>query len=188
MKISIVYHSGYGHTRLVAEEICKGVSSEVREVNLLSTKEALENLELLHQSDTIVFGSPTYMGSVSADFKTFMEATGKFWYKQMWKDKLAAGFTNSSTRNGDKLNTLQQLSIFAAQHSMIWISTGILPTFENDQQTDSPNAMASYLGLMTMSDNAIQTVNPPSDLETAYLFGQRIARITQQFNSTSILS
>ncbi|MBI3239672.1 MAG: flavodoxin family protein, partial [Flavobacteriia bacterium] len=113
---------------------------------------------------------------------------GKFWYKQLWKDKLAAGFTNSSTLNGDKLNTLQQLSIFAAQHSMIWISTGILPTFENDRQTASPNALASYLGLMTLSDNAIETVNPPSDLETAYLFGQRIARITKQFHSIAILS
>lgn len=188
MKISIVYHSGYGHTKLVAEEIRKGALREVPEVHVVSTIEALENLELLHESDTLVFGSPTYMGTVSASFKTFMEATGKFWYKQLWKDKLAAGFTNSSTLNGDKLNTLQQLSIFAAQHSMIWISTGILPSFENDRQTASPNALASYLGLMTLSDNAIETVNPPSDLETAYLFGQRIARITKQFHSIAILS
>lgn len=56
-----------------------------------------------------------------------MEATSKFWYTQTWKNKLAAGFTNSSSLNGDKLNTLQQLSIFSAQHSMLWISLGILP-------------------------------------------------------------
>ncbi len=181
MKMVIIYHSGYGHTKIVAEHIQKGASTVLEQVSLLSTLEAVENIELLHEADTLVFGCPTYMGSVSAGFKQFMEATGKFWYTQKWKDKLAAGFTNSSTLNGDKLNTLQQLSLFAAQHSMIWISTGILPKFENDQQLVAPNGLASYLGLMTLSDNSIKEINPPKGLETAELFGQRIAQITKIF-------
>jgi NAD(P)H dehydrogenase (quinone) len=181
MKIAIIYHSGYGHTKIVAEHIHKGASSVVEQVTLLSTIEAQDNFELLHQADTLIFGSPTYMGTISSDFKKFMEATGKFWYAQKWKDKFAAGFTNSSTVNGDKLNTLQQLSLFAAQHSMLWISTGVLPKFENDKQLDEPNALASYLGLMTLSDNATNKLNPPKGLETARLFGQRIAQITKQY-------
>lgn len=181
MKIVIIYHSGYGHTKIVAEHIYKGASKELEEVVLLSTLQAQENFQLLHEADTLVFGCPTYMGTVSADFKKFMEATGKFWYTQNWKDKLAAGFTNSSTLNGDKLNTLQQLSLFASQHSMLWISTGILPKFENDQQLDEPNGLASYLGLMTLSDNSTKKVNQPKGLQTAILFGQRIAQITKQF-------
>lgn len=180
MKIVIIYHSGYGHTKIVAEHIQKGASRELEQVVLLSTLEAQENFELLHEADTLVFGSPTYMGTISADFKRFMEATGKFWYAQKWKDKFAAGFTNSSTLNGDKLNTLQQLSLFASQHSMLWISTGILPKFENDKQLEAPNGLASYLGLMTLSDNSTKEVNPPKDLETAELFGERIAQITKQ--------
>ncbi|MBY0427496.1 MAG: flavodoxin family protein, partial [Cytophagales bacterium] len=92
MKISIVYHSGYGHTQLVAQQIQEGARSVLPQVELLSTLEALQQLDLLHESDTLVFGSPTYMGSASAEFKKFMEATGKFWYSQPWKDKLAAGF------------------------------------------------------------------------------------------------
>lgn len=184
MKIIIIYHSGYGHTKIVAEHIQKGASSLLAQVTILSVHEAQENFDLLHEADTLVFGSPTYMGSVSADFKKFMEATGKFWYAQKWKDKLAAGFTNSSTLNGDKLNTLQQLSIFAAQHSMLWISTGILPAFEADQQLEAPNGLASYLGLMTLSNNSTKTIDPPKGLETAELFGQRIAQITKQFKSS----
>ena len=140
-----------------------------------------KNIDKLHQADTLIFGCPTYMGTISAEFKTFMESTGKFWYKQIWKNKLAAGFTTSSTSNGDKLNTLQQLSIFAAQHSMIWISTGIMPEFENDKQTPKPNGMASYLGLMTQSDNNSKELNPPAGLETAFLFGVRIVKLTQKF-------
>jgi NAD(P)H dehydrogenase (quinone) len=181
MNIAIIYHSGYGHTKMVAEHIYKGALKELKQVKMLSTLEAMDNFNLLHEADTLVFGCPTYMGTVSADFKKFMEATGKFWYAQKWKDKFAAGFTNSSTLNGDKLNTLIQLSLFAAQHSMLWISTGILPKFENDKQLDEPNGLASYGGLMTLSDNATKEINAPKGLETAELFGQRIAQITKQF-------
>lgn len=184
MKILIIYHSGYGHTKIVAQHIQKGASRELEHVTLLSTLEAQEDFERLHEAETLVFGSPTYMGTISAEFKKFMEATGKFWYSQKWKDKLAAGFTNSSTLNGDKLNSLQQLSLFAAQHSMIWISTGILPKFENDYQLEEPNGLASYLGLMTLSDNSTKELNPPKGLETAELFGQRIAQITKQFKQS----
>ncbi|UKJ08320.1 flavodoxin family protein [Solitalea lacus] len=185
MKVIIVYHSGYGHTKIVAEYIQKGGLSILPDVELLSTIEAQNNFDLLHKADTLVFGSPTYMGTVSAEFKKFMEATSKFWYAQQWKNKFAAGFTNSSTLNGDKLNTLQQLSIFAAQHSMLWISAGILPRFENDIQLDEPNGLASYLGLMTLSDNAIKEVNQPKGLVTAELFGKRIAEITQQYKQSN---
>ncbi len=183
MKIIIIYHSGYGHTKVVAEHIHKGASKVLEDVTLFSTLEAIDQFELLHEADTLVFGSPTYMGSVSANFKSFMEATGKFWYTQRWKDKLAAGFTNSSTINGDKLNTLQQLSIFAAQHSMVWISTGILPQFKDNQTLDEPNGLASYLGLMTLSDNSTKDIHLIKGLETAELFGQRIAQLTIHFKT-----
>ncbi len=184
MKMVIIYHSGYGHTKIAAEHIQKGALRELEQVTLLSTIEAQDNFELLHQAETLVFGSPTYMGTISADFKKFMEATGKFWYSQKWKDKFAAGFTNSSTLNGDKLNTLQQLSLFASQHSMLWISTGILPKFENDRQLEEPNGLGSYLGLMTLSDNSTKEVNVLKGLETAELFGERIAQITKQLKQS----
>lgn len=183
MQIAILYHSGFGHTQRVAEHIHKGASAIVADTAILNTREAADRFEELHEARTLVFGCPTYMGTVSAEFKQFMEATAQFWYAQRWKDKLAAGFTNSSTVNGDKLNTLQQLAIFAAQHSMLWISTRILPRFEEDRQLSEPNGMASYLGLMTQSDNNTRTVNPPQGLETAELFGKRIAHITQRLQT-----
>ncbi len=181
MSIVIIYHSGYGHTKIVAEHIAKGATTVTPDVRLLSTEEAMADWEVLHEARALVFGSPTYMGSVSAGFKTFMEATGRFWYQQKWRDKLAAGFTNSSTLNGDKLMVLQQLSVFAAQHGMLWISTGIVPEFENDVQKEEPNGLASYLGLMTLSDNAIGEVHTPKGVATAELFGARIARLALQY-------
>jgi NAD(P)H dehydrogenase (quinone) len=181
MKVAIVYHSGFGHTRVVAESIARGIKTEIDSVLLVNVNTDVGQLDKLLDVDTIVFGSPTYFGNVSAEFKKFMDSTGNIWFNQLWKDKLAAGFTNSSTRSGDKLNTLNGLSLFAAQHGMIWIPLGIMPAYDQEGvQMPEPNGLGSYLGLMTMSANTPQT-SLPSDLRTAQLFGQRIARITRLF-------
>lgn len=184
MKITIIYHSGFGHTRIVAERIAQGAKKIIEDVELLSTGQAIQQLHQLAESDTIVFGSPTYFGNVSAEFKKFMEATGGIWARQLWKDKLAAGFTNSSSVNGDKLATLSSLSIFAAQHGMLWIPTGMLPRYdEHGTQLPDHNGMASYLGFMTLSSNSHEHLHEPSDAIGAELFGQRIGVLTLQLKS-----
>jgi multimeric flavodoxin WrbA len=189
MKIIIVYHSGQGHTKVVAEHIAKGALQEADHVLLIPVEEATAHMDDFAQADTIVFGSPTYFGNVSAQFKKFMESTGGIWYTQGWKNKLAAGFTNSSSRNGDKLHTLVSLSLFAAQHGMLWLPVGIMPGYDDKgRQLEEPNSMASYLGLMTMSDNCSQQFTPPADLTTAELFGRRIGRITAQIRAHYSLS
>jgi len=79
-------------------------------------------MEALDSSDGIVFGCATYMGSASAIFKSFLEAAFlPHWLEQRWKDKVAAGFANSASQNGDKLSTLFQLIVFAMQMGMIWV-------------------------------------------------------------------
>jgi NAD(P)H dehydrogenase (quinone) len=42
----------------------------------------------------------------AGDFKKFADASSKPWSAQAWKDKIAGGFTNSASLNGDKYNTL----------------------------------------------------------------------------------
>ncbi len=181
MKILIIYHSGFGHTKVVAEKIAAGARQILTDVKLVTAEEAARQPDLLKEADTIVFGSPTYFGNVSAEFKKFMEATAGIWSRQLLKGKLAAGFTNSSSMNGDKLNTLINLSLFAAQHAMLWIPLGIMPQYDSQgKQLAEPNGMASYLGLMTLSDNSHRQFSEPSDLITAALFGQRIAQITKE--------
>lgn len=185
--ISIVYHSQQGHTKQVAKTLAEGLTTELTEVNMFDVDDVPGKMETLHESDTIILGCPTYFGNVSAEFKAFMETTGRFWYKQPWKDKFAAGFTLSSTTNGDKLNTLTSLALFAAQHSMLWISQGILPRFCNDEQTDGQNRMASYLGLMVQCTNG-QNVPPlhPGDQLTIELFARRIVDITLKYKTLKI--
>ena len=183
-KIAIVYHSGYGHTKKVAAHIFETLKkdSEV-ETFLFTADEALKGLDTLDSSTTIIFGSPTYMGGPSADFKKFADATSKKWMRHAWKNKLAAGFTNSATLAGDKMATLQYFSILAAQHGMVWIGLAELsaPTKEGHGGTpDMINRVGSWLGLATQSDNVDPAHTPaPGDLKTAELFAQRIAQITK---------
>ena len=185
--ISIVYHSANGHTGQVARLMENHMRSNLSQVCLVKVEDAKEKMETLHSSDTIVFGSPTIFGNVSARFKQFMELTDGFWYKQCWKDKLAAGFTVSSTCHGDKLNVLNSLMLFAAQHSMLWISQGILPRFINDEQTEGQNRLASYIGLMTQCNNG-KTVGAlhPGDVLTVELFAKRILDITLKHKNLKI--
>ena len=167
-KISIVYHSGYGHTKVQAEYVLKGVQSVAGvQAALLTTDDAIKDMAPLTASDCIIFGCPTYMGGPSAQFKTFIDAASKIWFQQGWKDNLAAGFTNSQGPSGDKLNTLQSLLINAMQHSMVWIGTGMLPG-------DELNRLSSFVGAMSQSPQG-QKEPIAADLKTAEAFGKRVA-------------
>ena len=177
---SIVFHSNSGHTRQAAQLLESAISSKEVHVNLVPVENVHAHWEVLHGSDTLIFGCPTLLGNVSARFKDFMEETGAFWYRQLWRNKWAAAFTVSSTVCGDKSNVLQSMALFAAQHGMHWINLGIVPRFINDQQTDGQNRLASYQGLMIQSDNSQKQVDPfhPGDILTLEMFGHRIAEVT----------
>lgn len=183
--VAVVYHSGYGHTQKQAEAVADGAAAAGARVLLLPIAEAEARIDDLNAADAIVFGSPTYMGSVSGPFKTWMDATSKVWGK--WDGKLAAGFTNSASQSGDKLNTLQQLSIFAAQHGMVWVSLGLMPGNNNSKGSVSDlNRLGSFLGAMAQSnaDEGPEKGPIASDLETAKHLGRRVATLAAQLQAT----
>jgi multimeric flavodoxin WrbA len=181
-KVVVVYHSGYGHTRRMAEAVAAGAGATLLAVD------GEGNLpdggwETLAAADAIVMGSPTYMGSVSWQFKKFADASSKAWFTQQWKDKLFAGFTNSATMNGDKLSTLHYLFTLAMQHSGIWVGTGLMPSNAKAAQRNDVNFVGSFSGAMAQSpsDSSPEEM-PPGDLETARLFGQRIAAVAARIS------
>ena len=107
--VAVLFHSGFGHTALQAEAVRRGIERVAGAFALyLTSDEAQARLDDLDLADAIIFGAPTYMGSVSGPFKMFMDSTSKTYARGAWKDKIAAGFTNSASRSGDKLATLTQ--------------------------------------------------------------------------------
>ncbi len=180
-KIAVVYHSGYGHTKRQAEAVAEGAQAELVAID------AEGNLpdgawEKLAAADAIVFGSPTYMGGASWQFKKFADASSKPWFTQVWKDKIAAGFTNSASMNGDKLSTLHYFFTLSQQHSMIWVGTGMMPSNAKAADRNDINYLGSFSGAMSQSPSDASTAEMlPGDLATAKAFGERVAAVTARF-------
>ena len=176
--IVIVYHSGYGHTAKIAEAVASTSGAALLAID------AEGNLpeggwEALAAAKMIVFGSPTYMGMASWQFKKFADASSKAWFAQKWKNKLFAGFTNSGSMNGDKLSTLHYLFTLAMQHGGLWVGTALAPSSAKTAQRGDINFLGSFCGAMaqTAVDAGVDEMQP-GDLETARLFGTRVAEIS----------
>jgi NAD(P)H dehydrogenase (quinone) len=174
-KIVIVYHSGYGHTQKIAEAVAAGSGGELLAID------AEGNLpdggwDKLLAARAIVMGTPTYMGGPSWQFKKFADASSKVWFTQGWRNKLAAGFTNSATLNGDKFSTLQYLVTLSQQHGMLWAGMGKQAPNSTQHTRDDVNNLGGYTGLITATpSDASADQMVPGDLATAKVFGQRVA-------------
>jgi NAD(P)H dehydrogenase (quinone) len=177
----VVYHSGYGHTKRMAESVANGAKATLIAIDA-NGNVTDEDWALLTNADAIIMGSPTYMGSVSWQFKKFADASSKMWFTQQWKDKIFAGFTNSATMNGDKHSTLHYLFTLAMQHGGIWVGAGMMPSNAKASTRNDINYVGSFAGAMATSpsDAAVEEMLP-GDLETARLFGVRVSAVTEKY-------
>ncbi|MEU7582948.1 flavodoxin family protein [Streptomyces sp. NPDC041068] len=182
--VAIAYHSGYGHTAVVAEAVRAGAADAGATAHLIKVDEITEaQWELLDAADAIVFGSPTYMGTASGAFHVFAEATSKRWFAKAWHDKLAAGFTNSGSKSGDKLHTLQFFQTLAAQHAMHWVNLGLTPGWNSTTGSENDlNRLGFFSGAaaQTNSDEGPEGVHK-ADIATAEHLGRRVTETTRVF-------
>lgn len=185
--VTIIYHSGTGHNAKLAEAVAKGagsVSDVQVNVQSISGKDIFEGryknaavLDQLDASDAIVFGSPTYMGGPSGQFKAFADATAGAWFGQKWKDKIAAGFSVSNSPSGDKFSTLQYFHTLAMQHSMVWVGLGELP-----MQPNGVNRLGSFGGAMGQAGQESPEVAPnEADKLTGEVLGRRVAEAAKRW-------
>jgi NAD(P)H dehydrogenase (quinone) len=186
--VAVVYHSGYGHTAVLAQQAAQGVRDAGDAAVLVKIESAAQDfdaaLSTVTAADAVIFGAPTYMGDVSAAFKAFAEASAKVFFTQGWADKLAAGFTNSHSFSGDKDHALGSLAILAAQHGMNWINLGVPPPAVTaaERGPNVLNRVGAFAGLAAQSDNAGTDVSPPAgDRETARLLGVRVAKAARRW-------
>lgn len=187
-QVAIVYFSGYGHTQKQAEAVQAGaqaVAGTTAELIKIDAEGDLTDAQwqTLAAADGIIFGSPTYMGGAAWQFKKFADASSKPWYSREWQDKLAAGFTNSASMNGDKGSTLQYLVTLASQHGMLWMSLGVLPSNSKAAERNDVNFLGGSVGLLAQSPSDSSPEEGPlaGDLDTAKGFGQRFAEQVQRF-------
>jgi len=172
-KTVVVYHSGYGHTQRVAQFVAEGAHATIVAIDADGNITDAE-WEVLDGADAIIFGSPTYMGMASWQFKKFADASSKRWYSDAWKDKVAGGFTISASLSGDKLSTLQFFFTLAMQQGMVWVGQPMKPGREDG----SMNRMGSNSGVMAQVGPTSPAADiPQGDLDTAKAYGERVAAV-----------
>ena len=188
-RVAIVYFSGYGHTAKQAEAVREGVESAADAIaSVYRIDEAgelpIDALEALGQADAIIYGSPTYMGGPAWQFKKFADASAKPWLRQEWKNKLAAGFTNSTSVNGDKFATIAYFWTLSQQHGQIWIGTGLLPANTKESGPADLNWTAGFAGALAVSPADASPDEAPrsGDLATAKQLGKRVAEFAARLH------
>ena len=180
--IGIIYFSGYGHTARQAQAVADGARG-VEGARVTVFEVGRDGLladgawETLATQDAFIYGSPTYMGGPAWQFKRFADDSSKPFRTQAWKDKIAAGFTNSASVNGDKFSTLAYFVTLSLQHGQIWIGAGLMPASTKANGPDDVNWTGGFTGAMAISPADASPEEAPrgGDLETARLLGARVA-------------
>ena len=178
MEIAIAYWTGSGHTRRLAEHVAAGSGDAARLIDVANMRRT--EWDLLDRAAAIVFGAPTYMGSTSAGVKAFMDESSDRWVNQVWADKIAGGFTVATYPSGDKMVTLTQLAVFAAQHGMIWVGLDQIGE-KVDPAQGGMNSDGYCLGLGARSSRDKSLLIDPGDAATAHDFGARIAAAARRW-------
>lgn len=133
-KLAVIYYSATGHgttmaRRIESAAVAAGAEVRVRHVaetqdpetfagnpawtaNYLATKDlpAATGDDIVW-ADAVIFGSPTRFGSVTAQFRTFIDSLGGLWSQGALADKVYAAFTSSQTLHGGQETTLLTLYV-----------------------------------------------------------------------------
>jgi multimeric flavodoxin WrbA len=180
-KVVVVYHSGYGHTQRIAQVVAEGAGADLLPIDADGNLSEAD-WAALGAADAIIFGTPTYMGGPSWQFKKFADASSKAWFTRAWQDKFFAGFSVSASLNGDKGMTLAYLNTLAAQHGGLWVSLGMMPANTQAATRNDVNNLGGSVGLLVQapSDAGADKI-PQGDVDTARKFGERVAAVAAKF-------
>lgn len=179
-KTVVVYFSGYGHTKRAAQVAALGAGADLIEIDAEGNITD-QSWDTLTGAQAIIFGTPTYMGSVPWQFKKFADATSKKWFGRDWQDKVFGGFTNSASLNGDKQITLIYLQTLASQHGGIWVSLGLPPSNAKSASRNDVNNLGGSVGALVQSpaDASVEEISE-GDLETVRLYAARVSEVANR--------
>jgi NAD(P)H dehydrogenase (quinone) len=186
--ISVIFHSGSGHTAEMSHAVVKGAASnsevvvlehEIIEADFQGGRWLNESiLDRLDASDAIIFGSPTYMGGPSSQLKAMMDATSPRYLQRSWVDKIGAAFTVSAGPSGDKLHMLTACATFALQHGMIWVGVA-----ESSVTGEGYNRLGIFFGAGGQALFEPPAEKPSAeDKLTGEMLGRRVADLVLRFH------
>ena len=180
--IAILYFSGYGHTVKQAEAVAAGVRLAGATPHLIRIPDTGDLTDAdwtaLDGAQAIVYGSPTYMGAPAWQFKKVADASSARWMGQAWRDKVAGGFTTSASTVGDKGETIAAFMTLSQQHGQVWVGPAVMPSNALESGPADLNWSGGSAGALAIARaDASPDQGYEGDMETARLYGQRLATI-----------
>ena len=201
MNIIIVFHSIYGHTYTLAENIklgaqqIKGASVKIMKVretlpeNIIKEMGGEETLksfshipaaqpEDLLRADCIVLGSPTYFGKVSSQMAAFMDETSCFFREHSLKNKIGGAFVSSGCQNGGAEEAIRMIHNYFFHNSMIVVGTDA--SDPDMERIDIVSGTSPY-GVSCVSGEKYNS-RPVTETEKKFArnFGKRLASFTEK--------
>jgi NAD(P)H dehydrogenase (quinone) len=140
-KVSIIFHSIYGHVYKLAQAIEEGAKSAGATTKLLQVKETLSDdvLAKMHateakkafahvpiatnddltEADAIFLGTGTRYGASTASMQAFLDATGSLWGSGALIGKIGSAFASTASQHGGQETTLVHLHTFFYHQGML---------------------------------------------------------------------
>ena len=114
-RILIIYFSKTGNTEQMARVVAEGVTEEGVEPVLKKVDTA--SVDDLLRADGVIFGSPTYFGTMAAEIKSFLDESVKHFGKL--NGKIGGAFSSSALLGGGNETTVLDILKALLIHGMI---------------------------------------------------------------------
>jgi NAD(P)H dehydrogenase (quinone) len=199
MKILIVYHSITGNVQILAKAIAEGAEKAGAEVRLRrvrslkleteslqqSAEETLASTEDLKWADGVALGSPSYLGTIAAELKAFLDSTRELWLTGDLAGKPACVFTSTAAQHGGQETALlsMMLPLFHLGFTVIGLPYSEQLLLKMDYvHGGSPYGVSSVSGPET-------GIRPTAiDLKLARTLGHKLATTAQLLKGKKLVS
>ena len=200
MKVNIVFYSMYGHIYRMAEAVAEGARQvSGSEVGLFQVPETLSSeilakmgateakkafahipvatMETLSKADAVIFGTPTRFGMMTAQMRSFLDATGGLWVEGALIGKVGSVFASSATQHGGQESTILSFHTTLLHQGMIIVG---VPYSEKRQMTLNEITGGSPYGASTIAGGDGSRLPSENELAIARFQGKHVAEITKR--------
>ncbi|UCC39260.1 MAG: flavodoxin domain-containing protein [Candidatus Aminicenantes bacterium] len=115
LKVLICYHSRTGNTEKMAEKIAGVLNDEGLKVNTKKVEDT--NIEELLDYECLIFGSPTYYGSMAWPLKKLLDESVK--YHRKLQGKVGGAFSSAANVGGGNETTILNIINALLIHGMV---------------------------------------------------------------------
>lgn len=197
MTLLILFHSTYGHIRIMAEAAAEaareipGVDVVLRRVpetlsdDILAKMDALDaakaladipvaTVDDLAQADAIFFGTPTRFGNMSGQMRQFLDATGGLWAQGALVGKPGGVFVSTATQHGGQEATTLSFHTYLLHQGMVVV--GLPYSFQGQTRIDEITGGSPY-GATTIAGGDGSRLPSENELEGVRFQARHLARI-----------